>query len=226
MKKTALVLLLIFALLFSSVELVKMAKANAVPIFWMMFYSNYDEVGPAPNTIPPSISIYGPQNNTVYSSRNITVSLYVQNAELAGWQSSVTNVYYTLDGKSGAGLYFHPINERLPAFNTTFNLPFASLGKHQLTVEAYVDVLRRAPKEVFFLETTSTVYFTVDLPGESPTPAPTIAPTSMPTFTPGPTSTPSNELQLTWQEVILGVAITVAVILVGLGLLIYRIKRK
>jgi len=161
MKNTALVLLLICALLFSSVELVKMAKANAEPILWTMFYSNYDEVGQVPSTIPPSISIYSPQNNTVYSSRNITVSLYVRNAKLAGWQSSVIDVYYTLDGKSGAGLYFHPINERLPTFDTTFNLSFVSLGEHQLTVEAYVDVLRSAPKEVFFLETTSTVYFTV-----------------------------------------------------------------
>jgi hypothetical protein len=226
MTRTAFVIIVIFALLFSSVELVKMAKANAVPIFWTMFYSNYDEVEPVPSTIPPSISMYSPQNNTVYSSRNITVSLYVRNAELAGWQSSVTNVYYTLDGKSGAGLYFHPINERLPAFNTTFNLPLVSLGKHQLTVEAYVDVLRSTPSEVFFLETNSTVYFTVDLSGESPTPAPTIAPTSMPTSTPGPTSTPSNELQLTGQEAIFGVAFTITVVCVGLGLLVYLIKRK
>ena len=85
MKNTALVLLLICALLFSSVELVKMAKANAEPILWTMFYSNYDEVGQVPSTIPPSISIYSPQNNTVYSSNKITINFSVSTAELEGW---------------------------------------------------------------------------------------------------------------------------------------------
>ena len=226
MKKTAFVLLLIFVLLFSSVELVKMAKTNAVPIFWMMFYSNYDEVEPVPGTVPPSISMYSPQNNTVCSSRNMTVSLYVRNAELAGWQSSVTNVYYTLDGKGGAGLYFHPINERLPAFNTTFDLSFVSLGKHQLTIEAYVDVLRSAPSEVFFLETNSTLYFTVDLSGESPTPVPTFAPTTVPAATPKPTPYEETGVQNTSQSVVTGGTFAVASIAIFLGLLFYFIKRK
>jgi parallel beta-helix repeat protein len=51
-----------------------------------------------------------------------------------------------------------------------------------------------------------------------PTPTPTSRPTNE------PTSTPYNEP--TGQEVILGVAITIAVLGVGLGLLVYLIKRK
>ena len=41
-----------------------------------------------------------------------------------------------------------------------------------------------------------------------------------------PTSTPYNEPQQAGQQVILGVAVTIAVIVAGLGLLLYRIKRK
>ena len=54
-----------------------------------------------------------------------------------------------------------------------------------------------------------------------PTPAPEQTPT--PELTPTPSQEPSQERQV---ETILGVAIVVAVIGVGLGLLIYLIKRK
>ena len=59
---------------------------------------------------------------------------------------------------------------------------------------------------------------------ESPTPSPepTLTPPNM-----GPTSPPSQENLLTQEQmVILGVAVTVAVIVAGLGLLVYLIKRK
>jgi hypothetical protein len=59
---------------------------------------------------------------------------------------------------------------------------------------------------------------------QNPTPAPTPTPSSEPTST--PTSTTYSEPQLTEQEAILGVTITVAVISAGLGVLIYFIKRK
>jgi len=62
--------------------------------------------------------------------------------------------------------------------------------------------------------------------GESQTssPEPTI-PTS-PTPSLEPTSSPYNEPQVTGQELILGIAVTVAVLGAGLGLLLYLIKRK
>jgi len=45
-------------------------------------------------------------------------------------------------------------------------------------------------------------------------------------FTVNSESTPTQEPQLTEQEIILGVAVIVAVIVAGLGLLVYLIKRK
>ena len=65
---------------------------------------------------------------------------------------------------------------------------------------------------------------------ESQTPSPEPTPTFTPEPTPpnmGPTSPPSQEPLLTQeQSIILGLAVTVAVLAVGLGLLLYGIKRK
>ena len=58
--------------------------------------------------------------------------------------------------------------------------------------------------------------------GESQTPTPSPAATP----TPLPTSTPSQEPQQTEFTTIIGVAIVVAVFAVGLGFLVYFIKRK
>ena len=93
-----------------------------------------------------------------------------------------------------------------------------------MTVAADVAVLGSG--QVFFLDCNSTVYFTVDLSGESPNPTPTIAPTSKPTATPEPTLTPYTTLQLAEQEAILGIAVTVVVVCFGLGLLLYLTKRR
>jgi hypothetical protein len=75
-----------------------------------------------------------------------------------------------------------------------------------------------------------------ELPTPSPEPTATLEPTPTPspepTLTPpnrGPTSPPSQENLLTQEQtviVILGAAVTVAVIVAGLGLLVYLIKRK
>jgi hypothetical protein len=62
--------------------------------------------------------------------------------------------------------------------------------------------------------------------GQTPTPSPAATPT--PTSSPAPTPSPTNytTIQLTEQEIIVGVAIAAVVIGAGLGLLIYLIRRK
>ena len=80
-----------------------------------------------------------------------------------------------------------------------------SSGKHDLAVTANVIVFRDDPPEFFSLDCSSTAFFT--------------------SFS-EPTPTPSEEPQQIGQELILGVAVTVAVIGVGLGLLVYLMKRK
>jgi hypothetical protein len=65
--------------------------------------------------------------------------------------------------------------------------------------------------------------------GESQTPTTSSSPSPPATSSPAPTSTPTpseEPLQTEQVELILGVAIVVAVIVVGVGLLIYLVKRK
>jgi hypothetical protein len=61
--------------------------------------------------------------------------------------------------------------------------------------------------------------------GQTPT-SPTPTPPPSPATTPTPPPTPYSGAQLTEQEIIIGVAIAATIIIVGLGLLIYLIKRK
>ena len=210
MKKTALAIVLISVLLFCSVELVKIAKANA---YWI-----YEHVDPVPNTIPPSITIFNPQNNTSYSTNSMTVNILVNKAELAGWHCKIEWVDYSIDGRNVElhSLWqkheqdepIHPIT--IPS-EISFNLSSLYLGKHILTVSAGVTVLG-GNMQVFFLDCNSTVHFTIDntpsSPSPSPSPEPTIEPESLPT------------------SLAIASSIPVAVVLVGLGLLLYGIKRK
>jgi len=62
--------------------------------------------------------------------------------------------------------------------------------------------------------------------GESQTSSPEPTIPTFPTPSPEPTSSPYSEPQVTGQELILGIAVTVAVLGAGLGLLLYLIKRK
>ncbi len=158
MKKTALAMVLIYTLLFSSAELVEMAHADP-------FYSVYAPVEQVPSTIPPSVSIYSPQNNTYYFSNDVTVSLRVKNVELAGWNSSITKVAYFLDGKGDCPLHttysYYDEKGKIPEFATEFNLSSLSSGKHNFTAIANVLVLRDDPHQYFVLHCSSTIFFTI-----------------------------------------------------------------
>jgi hypothetical protein len=87
--------------------------------------------------------------------------------------------------------------------NTT--LPELSEDQHTITAIAYDlnGVIYSKQKAFFTIDTSYT-----------------------PTSSPEPTSTPSNEPQPVDQQVILGVAVTAVVVLIGLGVLIYFKKRK
>lgn len=87
--------------------------------------------------------------------------------------------------------------------NTT--LPELSEDQHTITAIAYDlnGVIYSKQKAFFTIDTSYT-----------------------PTSSPEPTSTPNNEPQPVDQQVILGVAVTAVVVLIGLGFLIYLMKRK
>jgi len=191
-KKTTLAIILMSALLFSAAESLKRANANPT-MYAIVRYSGYTEVNPIPVKIPPSITLYSPKNNADYSSNNITVSFLAENAELDGWQSHVISIWYYVDGNPSI-MYIADLDP-LPVFDAAFNLSKLPSGKHNLTVTADVDVLRYDSKQVFFLESSSTVFFTTSFQ-QTPTPIPDLIPAPKLTVaTPKTTATPEATSQ-------------------------------
>ena len=113
-------------------------------------------------------------------------------------------------------------------FNFTIKLTGLSEGNHHVDLAAF-GLVRDGESDVSVGKIHDhTTYFTVtdESPAFPTTPTPSPNPTSTPTLSPEPTSTPYNEPQPSDQPVILGSAVTATVLVAGLGLLIYFIKRK
>ena len=120
-------------------------------------------------------------------------------------------------------------------------LPELPFGFHCLTVyeEAYLydyhgasppgpPFEQTAPGSADFVASwTDKVYFAIDSNmNQLGSPPSEDSVSSNSSATPSPTPLPSEEPQQLDQQSILGVAVTVAVVAVGLGLLVYLIKRK
>ena len=164
------------------------------------------------------LSILSPQNKTYYSTE---VPLTFVCREDGKYDGRFIDASYMLDGIGSDIIY------------DNLTLTDLSVGSHIVMVGVSTSTW-------FFFET---VYFGI-LEGQEPetspnptsspeptaTPEPTPTPSPEPTLTPpnrGPTSPPNQEnLSIQEQSIILGIAITVAVLAVGLGLLVHRIKRK
>jgi hypothetical protein len=177
---------------------------------------------------PPIISILSPVNYETFSSNTVPLSFRVTKPD--NWlihggyaaQQILKSINYQLDGKHSAHI---PVNSTLDSpFDCSLNLTNLTDGVHSLKVFAYASgwVIHLSgfyEYEVPINSSSVTIYFTVI--GES-SPEPTLTPPNR-----GPTSPPSEQPLLTQeQSIILGLAIIVAVLAVGLSLLLYRIKRK
>ena len=231
MKKTALAIMLLSALLLSSAELAKLADCNP---YWI-----YDHVEPVPGTIPPSILIYNPQNYTSYSANSMTVNILVKEAELAGWHCNNEWVGYSIDGRSvelytlwqrvEPGEEIHPIS--IPS-DINFTLSSLALGKHILTVSAAVAVLGSNGERpaVFFLDCNSTVFFSVGTtdypPAPTPTAFPSLSPSPEPIATPEPKATPGIMLNLESFPTLVTASASVVAVIVVIGLFAYFNKRQ
>ena len=134
---------------------------------------------------------------------------------------------YRIDDNSFVSIVPNETSKNPFSFSYMLDISNLPEGYHNLVIKAIFY------QGNFILNASSTPFrFTVRTPIPTPkpsaTPTPTLTPipSPTPTSTPEPTPTPYEEPQLADQKVILGVAITVAVIVAGLGLLFYLIKRK
>jgi hypothetical protein len=185
------------------------------------------------------VTVYSPVNTT-YHSNSLTLNLTCNCG--AGLDIFLN---YDIDGKY-PGLVTLSFN-LTPGFHLMglgtglVQLPELPVGSHCLTVyeEAYLydyhgasppgpPFVQTAPGSADFVASwTDKVFFAIasnmnqlgSLPsGDSVSSNSSVAPS--------PTPLPSEESQQLGQELILGVAVTVAVVCAGLGLLVYLIKRK
>jgi hypothetical protein len=189
---------------------VEVVEANP---FWI-----FHQIEPRPDAIPPKITIFSPQNNTTYSSEKITLSFYVDKPKLDMngssidiQSSSIINITYTLDDKTEQAFTIwkngSASSSGISNFNTSLNCPALPAGNHYLTVYAEA-VVFVGGLDIFFINGSSTIFFSTQL------------------LKPSPTSTPievggNNSIILSNSKLIIEVIIGVFVFLV-VGLLLKR----
>ena len=146
-KRALLFAALLSTLLFTGVagtQLVHLGKANPI----MHMYHNLGDVAPDKNTEPPTISIFSPENDTVYGVDVVSLSL---NASIGhsstasscvldeiycetDWQSENISIY-TYSWKP-APLVVYSSSHKITEFSGTINITGIPDGTHTITVYA------------------------------------------------------------------------------------------
>ena len=162
MKRTALVLSLIMALLFSAVagtRLFNYAAANP--------YFIGGQTPPPEGTEPPIISIVSPKNNTVSASNNISLAFNVTGIYM------LTDIYYEVDWQEGNTSAYH-LDMSTPDYlydrswiteffynETLIGIPE---GRHTIRIIAYAfgSYVIGQTAYVFDIGGSSSVYFEID----------------------------------------------------------------
>jgi hypothetical protein len=153
-KKTFTAAIIITAFLVSTLAgavTVEVAKANP-----FMFYQ---KVSPIPGSSPSQITIITPQNNTVYNS--ITIITFNLNSPTTTVGSC--NIYYTAVTLYNNTALYSNNGGSLPqpfSFSPSPIIRFSE-GKHSITVYSQA-VFFPVDKTYFYLDNSSTVYFTID----------------------------------------------------------------
>jgi hypothetical protein len=250
MKKKA-TLLLITILAFSSLIMIETVFAQsiskpAVPEFTLEFIpSTYNVTTTDPYTGVNTTEQF--DNNTIniiiknpvgYSFSNMNYYLFY-NVKVKGHFSEVWDALYSYSNHSKSSEYSpnwlavdenseyttasYPANYE-PYSQLDFQVEAVTMYDGQVKVASHLFDFTGHYEAGYVLGETSdwSDTQTITIPA-SQTPTSSTEPTPTPV---SPTPTPYNEPPLTDQPVILGVAVTVAVIGVGLGLLLYLIKRK
>ncbi len=218
MKRIALALVIVSLLLISlllRVQSVGLVEANpTVGGYW----ENSNTVA-----VPLEITILSPKNTT-YQSSDLNLTIRISKTETSE-PMEVRQFYisYTLE----INPYNPPILVDQDVVNNDctpeiyYSTVLDSLNDGQRHILVSVECFPENVSAYWWrTKTYAEAYFSIDTSSVTPTPAP------IPTSTPEPTSTPNNEPQPVDQPVILGVAITVAVLAVSLGLFVYFNKRK
>jgi hypothetical protein len=165
-KRTALACILAL-LLSATIVAVFVDSAQANPML------NYEWGSPPAGEMPPEISIFSPENNTIYASNNVNLTLKVTTTSKntiaitdiyyeADWQEGKTSVYHLNNGIRGSGNYLIYKTE----VSKTLNLNGIPDGNHNIRIVAAAQgeygVLITFQLIYFEISGSSSVSFTVD----------------------------------------------------------------
>ena len=158
----AIAISLILILFSAGLLVVEVAKANPFSFFWT-------HIDPIPGTIPPTITVFSPQNNTQYTSKNIIFSFNISKPQAPiPVDDGISRVRYSLDDinySNSKSLYectiFTQGHIGIPEFSYSNNLTLPD-GNHSITVYSEGTVTQPDNMTVFWVRSNSTVYFTID----------------------------------------------------------------
>jgi hypothetical protein len=171
--------------------------------------------------------LFSPDDQTIYDDTLLLAFLIAWTFVPLPGMEPKADYAYSIDDNSFVSIFPNETSNK-PSFSYMVGISDLPEGYHHIVIGATFyqgnDMILNASSTPFIF----TVRTPVPTPTPSAAPTPTLKPIPSPTTTPTiePTSTPTDEPQQLGQEVILGVAVTVAVVCVGLGLLVYLIKRK
>ena len=127
MKRKALTPTLILALLFSAItatQFVNLGSANP--------YIGGGFKLPPEGTQPPTISIFSPNNNTVFASNNVTLTF---NVTMLEERYTLSAVYFVMDWQEGV----YCLDRAAPDYFYIQNLTGIPEGNHRITISAYAN---------------------------------------------------------------------------------------
>jgi hypothetical protein len=129
-KKMRLTAIIISALLFSAlagIQLVSLGRANP----YRYEFRQEGEVSPPEGTIPPTVSIFSPKNDTVYSSNNFSLIFNISIAQSYAGFPPIARIYYRPSWQSS-----NIEVKRKTANSYSINITDVPEGTHLLNVYA------------------------------------------------------------------------------------------
>jgi len=135
MKRKASALTLIMLLSFfvaDGLQFVNFAEANPYPDKFV----TEGEVGPPSGTLPPVISIFSPNNNTAYSSNNVSLTFNVSMPESNNGTLWLAEVYYKTSWQS-SNTYVREHSDLESLYSQTFSINLTDVLEGPRRLEVY-----------------------------------------------------------------------------------------
>jgi hypothetical protein len=229
-QKTTIILILSLLLTLNGILFVDFARANP--------YMYHKQVSPPAGSKPLNIVVYSPFNNSVCNNSDVKITLNINNQDTR--MSSLLDAYLKADWlQENTTIYKQ--NTYSPEFPQSWNYAnsFSNIpeGEHSFTIYAlghgmYATNEGGLTANSYTMTAVSTVIFRIDtVPPEisiisTPTPKPTPKPTPISIATAEPPAAPGIMLNIKSFPTLVTASVSLAAVIIGIGLFVYFKKRK